>query len=894
LIGQKLGHYEILAQIGEGGMGEVYRARDPRLSREVAIKILTRDRRERAESSDAQARFEREARAVAALSHPNILAIHDFGEQDGVAYAVTELLEGQTLLDELEAGPIPLRRAIDLAGQMADGLAAAHEKGIIHRDIKPANVFLMADGRLKILDFGLARTGPAETINSMTATLQGGTAPGTVLGTARYMSPEQVRGADVDPRSDIFAFGTVLWEMLSGKVAFQRDSAVEIMNAVLKEDPTELPPGDDSIPASVERIIRRCMEKAPERRFQSARDLAFAMRNSLDSTSRGLPAIEAPAARTSRRRLVLTSVALLVVGVVGGFWLSGQVRTSGILEPVKIIPLTYSGSDSAPAASPDGRTLAFVSERDGRPRIWLRQMQGGIEVPLTEGPDRDPKFSPDGSSILFTRKEGPVSSLYRVPAVGGAPRKIMDNASGACWSPDGGRIAYLDARGTPENLSARVNIRDLQSGNSKVLYETRGRFLHGLDWSPDGRWLLVAGGAATNNTVASLVIMDAETGEVEWSKERRRQFSAPNWMQDSESFIIAESSSLLGDISSSLGCVFRVEPFRDTERPLFWVQSVWAGTVDFVRFDFLAPNQIVFDEILWRGSLTESSLVPGQTANDSHTLTSGNSRDRQPSYSPDGSLITFSSNRSGNLDIWVLDRISGEVRQLTDDAAEDWDPVFTPDGRHVLWSSSRSGHLEIWTARADGSGARQVSNDGEDAENPTSDGQWVIYGGGSVDRAGIWKVRPDGSDTELIVKGSYFLPELSPDSHYVSYVGNDIENLIVHLYVTEIATGERVFDTEVDFRGLQNIIQPGRSRWMPDGNTLVFIAPDADDQYSLYTQDFRPDEDTTASRRLLISVGGNEDIESFGISPDGTSITFARIDHFRSLKLAEGEFGAGH
>ena len=252
MIGTRIGQYEITAQIGEGGMGEVYRARDTRLDRDVAIKVLLEHR---LESADARQRFEREAKAVAALSHPNILAIHDFGEHEGVAYAVTELLDGMPLNDQLKIGPLPLRRSLELAGQMADGLAAAHDKGITHRDIKPANVFLTADGRLKILDFGLAKSDPTIGAQTIGATIRDATAPGTLLGTVRYMSPEQVRGASVDPRSDIFSFGTVLWEMLSGELAFSRDSAVETMNAIIHEDPPDVSSLNETVPASVVRII---------------------------------------------------------------------------------------------------------------------------------------------------------------------------------------------------------------------------------------------------------------------------------------------------------------------------------------------------------------------------------------------------------------------------------------------------------------------------------------------------------------------------------------------------------------------------------------------------------------------------------------------------------------
>src|SRR5579862_3521071 len=275
--GTKLGPYEIIAPIGAGGMGEVFRAKDTRLGRDVAIKVLPETF---AKDADRLRRFEQEARSVAALNHPNILAIHDIGEFNGAPYLVSELLEGHSLRVEMNNGALPTRRAVEYAAQIAQGLAAAHDKGIVHRDLKPENVFVTHDGRLKILDFGLAKLAKlhAATDDSATLTLadaQQETTPGVVLGTVGYMSPEQVRGEPADARSDIFALGTILYEMLSGQRAFRRDTSAETMTAILKEDPPEISTTSKPISPAIERTVRRCLEKKPQQRFQSARDLAF-------------------------------------------------------------------------------------------------------------------------------------------------------------------------------------------------------------------------------------------------------------------------------------------------------------------------------------------------------------------------------------------------------------------------------------------------------------------------------------------------------------------------------------------------------------------------------------------------------------------------------------------
>src|SRR5450759_4725509 len=312
--GDKLGPYEILAPLGAGGMGEVYRARDTKLGREVAIKVLPPGL---ASDVEALSRLEREARAVAQLSHPNILAIHDFGREGETAYAVMELLEGETLRARLEHGALPARKAVDLAMQMAEGLAAALEKGIVHRDLKPENVFVTGEGRVKLLDFGLAkRTDPATGPVSGLLTEEKYTEPGTVMGTVRYMSPEQVRGEAVDHRSDIFSFGVVLYEMLAGRQAFGRDTAPESMTAILKEDPLEIVATGSGPSPALQRIVQHCLEKKPGERFQSARDIAFALQALSGSTTVASGPSIAVTRRGSRLWLTVIAVAALM-GVAG-------------------------------------------------------------------------------------------------------------------------------------------------------------------------------------------------------------------------------------------------------------------------------------------------------------------------------------------------------------------------------------------------------------------------------------------------------------------------------------------------------------------------------------------------------------------------------------------------
>ncbi len=369
--GTKLGPYEIQSLLGAGGMGEVYRAKDTRLGRDVAIKVLPE---KLARDAERLQRFETEARVIAALNHPNILSIHDIGTHEGAPYLVSECLEGQTLRIELSGWALPVRRVVDYGTQIAQGLAAAHDKGIIHRDLKPENVFVTRDGRVKILDFGVAKLMLPEASSDEGATLDAGpTSAGVVLGTAAYMSPEQVRGDPVDGRSDIFALGTILYEMLFGQRAFRRDTSAETMTAILKEDPPELSLTGKTISPALERIVRRCLEKKPLQRFQSARDLAFSLEGltGVSSTSATSVSAGAAVAATERKTLgkriaTLAARALLLALVAAGIWMLGARSRSPSLPTYH--QLTFDrGLVYAAHFAPDGRSIYYSASWDGQP-----------------------------------------------------------------------------------------------------------------------------------------------------------------------------------------------------------------------------------------------------------------------------------------------------------------------------------------------------------------------------------------------------------------------------------------------------------------------------------------------------------------------------------------------
>src|SRR5262245_31625109 len=444
--GSRVGPYEVLASLGAGGMGEVYRARDPRLDREVAIKVLPEDR-----TTDAERlrRFEQEAKATGALNHPNLLSVFDAGQHEGAPFIVFERLDSATLRVRLDGHPLPPRKALDYATQLARGLAAAHDKGIVHRDLKPENVFVTRDGRVKILDFGLAKLRPTldpGVVGTGTATADA-TDASAILGTAGYMSPEQVRRSAVDHRSDIFSFGSVLYEMLAGRRAFEGETHAETMTAVLKAEPPPLAAVDGSVPPALERIVNHCLEKRPDDRFQSARDLAFDLEALADPASgSGLAAAATSAAR--RAIVPMLGAGLLGAALAGG---AALVAWPKAREPVFKQITFRRGSIAEARFAPDGQTVVYGAVVEGHHNRLFSARLGSAEVRPLDLPEGDiAGITASGEMALilgrsyWSRVPG---TLARVSLAGGAPRELLEHVSMADWGPNGKSLAVVRHEG---------------------------------------------------------------------------------------------------------------------------------------------------------------------------------------------------------------------------------------------------------------------------------------------------------------------------------------------------------------------------------------------------------------------------------------------------------------
>jgi len=712
--GTRLGPYEILSPLGAGGMGEVYRARDKRLGREVAVKVLPE---RMAEDADALARFEREAKAVAGLSHPNILALHDFGREGSVAYAVMELLEGETLGEALQSGPLSARRATDYAVQMALGLAAAHEKGIVHRDLKPDNVFVTRDERIKLLDFGLAKATAADWNDpsaTHSPTVSGYTEPGRVLGTVGYMSPEQVRGLPLDHRSDIFSFGSVLYEMATGRRAFRHETAAETMTAILKEEPLAADGAAGGVPAALAAILRHCLEKKPEKRFQSARDLAFALETAA-APSAASPALAAkPRRSTPWTRLGLA--ALAVAAAAAGYLLRpGPATTSAGADwqDMTFTRLTTDpGYEGEPTFSPDGRTIAYVSDRDGNFEIYLQQISGGPAINLTQNPAADiqPAFSPDGREIAFVSSRSGSDILHAapglphvggdiwvMPALGGPARKIVENGTSPSWTPDGADILYEHGSYRSARI-ARVPATGGQSRDVPIDEPFTLRYFF-PKLSDDGRWLLYQNGY-------SVEVVAAQGGK----PKVLVQGEYPAWGPGSASILF--TNDLPGK-----GRTLWTAPFSGARgelagpsRPLTFGRGPDIGAAasrDGTAIAFTAADESLnLEEIPFDA---EAGRVTGPP----RELTAGNNAISFIGPSPDGKAVAFAASRGGVSHIWRVDAPAPPIELTRDSGVSDSNPAWSPDGREIAFSrqalGAGSGSSDLWLMNADGTSPRRVT-----------------------------------------------------------------------------------------------------------------------------------------------------------------------------------------
>ncbi len=838
--GTKLGPYEIVSMVGAGGMGEVYRARDSRLKREVAIKVLPQ-----ALSLDADRlrRFEQEALATAALNHPNILAVFDIGSHEGSPYVVSELLEGETLRERLRGGSIAVRKTLDYAMQIAHGLAAAHEKGIIHRDLKPENLFITKDGRIKILDFGLAKlTQPEGGVHTSLPTLTHATEAGAVMGTAGYMSPEQVRGIVVDPRSDIFSFGAIFFEMLSGKRAFHRDTAADTMSAILKEDPPDFSETNRSVSPALERIVQHCLEKNPESRFHSASDVAFDLEH-LSGASGASAKVTSVSTAEPRRKLLLAVLGIVAIAaaMLGLGWWLGRGNNAPLAEYKQITFRT--GSIGNARFTPDGSVVYSASWDGGDNQLYMSRLDdpGARELGLKD------------AELLSISKSGELAirvktirfpgyaragTLARVPLSGGTPRELLDNVQDADWSANGANLAVV--RYVPENSHWR-----LEYPIGKVLLDS-------INWisspriSPDGKWIAFAdhenpGG----DDEGSIAVIGADGNEKErklssgWESIQGIFWSASG---DEVWFTSSDSGSALNPRAVTLSGKIR----QITNVPGgMWLQDMRNGAALTVTHQQrigirgMAPGGKEEHELGWFGWSIVRDISrdghkiafeeEGNGGGPNYTVflrdTDGSPPARigeglAEAISPDNKWVITRAAKGGPLNL--VPTGAGESRVLTHDAVSYGGIRFLPDGKRLLTSGIEAGHgvrdyiVDLSTGDSkpitpEGTAGVRLSPDGNNATVLGPDGKW-----------GAWPL--DGSAIRLIpgLDSDYYVAGWAPDGKSV-YVQSARSEQIAKIYKVDIATGKKDLWKTFGAGVGAGVTETGAPLFSPDGSAYAYV-----------------------------------------------------------------------
>ena len=802
-------------------MGEVYRASDVKLNREVAVKVLPAAY---SANTDRLRRFEQEAQAAGALNHPNILAVHDVGDHEGSPYVVSELLEGETLREIISRGPLPQRKVIDYATMIAHGLAAAHEKGIIHRDLKPDNIFITKDDRAKILDFGLAKLFPPggnNVVGTDVATLKAHTSAGAVMGTAGYMAPEQVRGQPVDMRSDIFSFGAVLYEALSGRRAFHGDSAVESLNAILKEEPPDFNETNAKVNPQLEKIVRRCLEKKPERRFHSAHDLSFALEaltSSSESSLKTTPLVTSlPTPNGSRgfglfrSKLPWILTGLLSLLTLGMAWVyftrKAEVETRAvkllILPPAK----TFLMAGQPPLISPDGKVLAFVAmDVSGNGLLYVRPLDSLVARPL-EGSEGVylPFWSPDSRSLGFFAK----GKLKRVDLSGGQPTTLANapNPRGGAWSRDG-VIIYCPIPPSPLLRISASGGEPTPIHSNTMAEGGTTRWLP--SFLPDGRhYLYVARSAGSERDVRVGSLDSNDSKNLVIAADSHAVYAPPGYLlYRRESTLVAQQ--------------FDVEKLELKGDPMTVAEDVGFDATSYQGY-FSASNDGVVVHHSGSAGLTQLTWSD-RTGKQLGTV--GEPADQGDlELSPDDSRLVCRrvDYRRGSISLWLIDIARGNPSRFTFEKTTDFAPIWSPDGSRILFSSLRDGPPNLYQKVSSSAG-----NDEALVKSPVAkisfdwsrDGRSIIYG--VVDTKTGWDLWTlpfhDPSNpvpflqTNFDERGAKF----SPNGRWVAYESNESGTNEVFVRAFPVTAGK----WQISTAGGE---QP---RWRRDGKELFYISAD--------------------------------------------------------------------
>ncbi len=809
LIGRQLGAYRVVSLLGAGGMGEVYRARDTKLGRDVAIKILPRLF---VSEPERLARFEREARMLASLNHPHIGAIYGLENVDGVPALVLELIDGLTLADRLAKGPLPVQEAVTIARQIAEALDAAHEKGIIHRDLKPANIKVTSDGVVKVLDFGLAKAGAGDgagpDLSQSPSVTVDGTRDGVILGTAGYMSPEQARGQAVDKRTDIFAFGAILYEMLSGQRAFRGETAMDTITAILNEGPPDLSTAERHIPPALTRIVDRCLKKKSTARFQSASDLAFALEGVSSQSDSAATATITPGHRAllQNARVAWSMAAsgslLVVVLAIGTTLYLRPAAPEPVVTRLDILTPPTSEAFSF-ALSLDGRQLAFVANGDKGSQLWVRPLDQVKAQPLagTEGATL-PFWAPDGHALGFFAG----GKLKRIDLSGGAPQILADVSvpRGGTWSANG-VIVFAPSRndslmGVPSTGGTAAPVTRPAAGMEGHNHQYWPQFL------PDGRFLFMM--ATGQPETFGIYVASLDGGEPirMMSAETRAAYAPPGYLLHvSQNVLVAQAfDASRGTLANEPSPVAQAVGTENDHNAF----SVSANGVLAHRASAVSRRQLAwFDRT--------GKMLGAIGAPDEYPITS-------PDLAPDGRRVAV-GRAPGNPDVWLIEVGRGVASRFTFDAAIDAAPLWSPDGSQIVFRTLRKDVYDLFEKPVSGTADEQPLLVTSQAKTPldwSRDGRFLLYSTQDPKTGtDLWALPMTGERRPFAVLQGRFDEiegQFSPDGRWLAYASN--ESGRDEIYVRTFPEAGGTWQVSVA-GGLH-------PRWRRDGLELFYVAPD--------------------------------------------------------------------
>ena len=882
MIGKTILHYKILEKLGEGGMGVVYKAEDTKLQREVAIKFLPRHI---SANSEERERFKREAQAAAGLNHPNIATIYSIEDAEDETFIVMEYIDGQELKDIIAAyrdTSMPLSEVINYATQVAEGLQAAHEKGIIHRDIKSANIMLTKKGHVKIMDFGLAKVKGSQQLTKAT----------TTLGTVAYMSPEQIQNSDIDARADIFSFGVVLYEMLTGKFPFAGDYESAVIYSILNEEPLPLQELRADVPSEIMHVVYRTIEKDPEDRFQSmseiVRELRWLNKKSGKSSSsikiaptmkkqpqptsekqQKAPTHEAPALKKKILKNPLIAGALILVAImilfmaVRPFLFKAEKGGQISFTNLKISRLTTTGKAIQGSISPDGKYIVYVQVDEGKQSLWLRQIATTSNVQIAEPAEasfQGTTFSHDGNYIYFVinSKKDPLSALYEMPVLGGTPKKILsDLRSTVTLSPDGKKIAFV--RSYLDQGEEALMIADIDGSNEKKLTSRFGaEFFDGREagpsWSPDGKTIACSAGSAEGGFEMGVMGIDAATGEQKWIGDKNwRYVSRVEWLKDGDGLVIvaigqSDNKNQLWFVSFPDGKVTRItNDLNDYD----------ARSLSLTSKDFqVAAAQSEINSNLWIANLSEKTM---------RRITSGsNNFDGVNGIAISSTKrIIYSSNSSGNDDIWSIDFDGNNRKQITSHPRDDDDPSIPDDFGFIIFSSLREKTSHIWRMNPDGSNVQQLTTAEDYKPYCSPNGKWAVYYGWGTGKMVVSKVSTDGGKPMALTDKPSQFPAVSPDGKLVVCLYQENPDEKFRLAILSIDGGTPVGFVSLPPTASRNF------RWSADGKSILYI--DEKEGFSnIWSQPIN------GGNPKQLTFFDSDLIYNFAQTPDGKYIVCAR------------------